>query len=77
MAFLLVGEGPGNRPLDLSGGICPTASGMIVSKARFLPLDALLTSRSASLGAATYEGRGPDSMLVAMVGSLPRPTCQQ
>lgn len=56
MAFLLVGEGPGNRPLDLSGGICPTSSGMIVSKARFLPLDALLTSRSASLGAATYGG---------------------
>src|SRR5690606_39287496 len=61
MAFLLVGEGPGNRPLDLSGGICPTSSGMIVSKARFLPLDALLTSRSASLGAATYAGRGARS----------------
>lgn len=57
MAFLLVGEGPGNRPLDLSGGICPTASGMIVSNARYLqPLEALLTSQSASLGAATYGG---------------------
>lgn len=48
MAFLLVGEGPGNRPLDLSGGICPTSSGMLVSNARYLqPLEALLTSQSA------------------------------
>lgn len=47
MAFLLVGEGPGNRPLDLSGGICPTASGMIVSNASSQGLfDGVFDSRS-------------------------------